>query len=143
VKTRTLLLLAVASGLVILVAGSIKLFLIADDEPPAHLSEGETGRAGDMDVTVTGTRRADGQTFVTVRLAGVDDADGATSFVLGVVGEQLHPLAPPASIGPPCAATRATEDTMCVLAFPTDQTPAVLTYGRADETIRWDLMAET
>ena len=137
-KTRTLLLLAVASGLVILVAGSIKLFLIADDDPPAHLVVGESATVGDMTVAVLSVDRAGGETYVGVRLQGVDDPDGATSWVLGVVGDQLRPLAPPPSVGPACSSTSAAEPTDCVLAFRTDAV-GVLTYGRADETIRWDI----
>lgn len=139
-KTRTLLLLAVASGLVILVAGSIKLFLIADEKPPAHLAVGEGDTIGDMTVTVLSVDRIDGETYIGVRLEGVDDPDGATSWVLGVVGDQLRPLAPPPSVGPACGATSAAAPTDCVLAFRTDAV-GVLTYGRADETIRWDIAA--
>lgn len=139
-KTRTLLLLAVASGLLILVAGSIKLFLIADEKPPAHRAIGESGTIGDMTVSVLTVDRVAGETYIGVRLEGVGDPDGATSWVLGVVGEQLRPLAPPASVGPSCGATSAAEPTQCVLAFRTDAI-GVLTYGRADETIRWDIGA--
>lgn len=138
-KTRTLLLLAVASGLIILVAGSIKLFLIADDEPSPHLAIGASGTAGDMSVTVTSVDQVDGQTFVGVRLVGADDADGASSWVLGVVGEQLRPLAPPSSIGPACSATTAVVAVDCVLAFRTDKSPGVLRYERAGQTLRWDI----
>ncbi|MEO6123552.1 MAG: hypothetical protein ABIR32_07550 [Ilumatobacteraceae bacterium] len=137
-KTRTLLLLAVASGLVILLAGSIKLFLIADEKAPAHLVLGETGKIGDMTVTVLSVDRSGSETYISVRLVGVDDPDGATSWVLGVVGEQLRPLAPPTSVGPACEATSADTETDCVLAFRTTAI-GVLTYGRADETIRWDI----
>ena len=140
-KTRTLLLLAVASGLVILVAGSIKLFLIADDEPPAHLVIGGTGTIGDMTVTVNSVDHLDGQTFVGVRLVGADDPDGAESWVLGTVTEQLRPLAAPVAIGPRCAATSASEPVDCVLVFRTDETRGVLRYERAGETLRWDIVA--
>lgn len=137
-KTRTLLLLAVASGLVILIAGGIKLFLIADEKPPTLHEVGESGTIGDMTVTVLTVDRVAGETYIGVRLEGVDDPDGATSWVLGVVGDQLRPLAPPASVGPACAETSAAQPTECVLAFRTDAV-GVLTYGRADETIRWDI----
>lgn len=139
-KTRTLLLLAVASGLIILLAGSIKLFLIADEKPPAHLAVGEAGTIGDMTVTVLSVDRVGGETYVGVTLVGVDDPDGAMSWVLGVVGEQLRPMTPPSSVGTGCQATSVDEPTECVLAFRTSAI-GVLTYGRADETIRWDIGA--
>ena len=56
-KTRTLLLLAVTCGLVILLAGSFKLFLITEKSPPAHLSVGQSGTIGDMKVTVVSAKR--------------------------------------------------------------------------------------
>lgn len=141
-KTRTLLLLAVASGLVILIAGGIwlVLFVIANENPPVLLEVGESATIGDMTVSVLTVDHVAGETYIGVRLEGVDDPDGATSWVLGVVGDQLGPLAPPASIGPACEATSAAEPTECVLAFRTDA-GGVLTYGRADETIRWDIPA--
>ncbi len=139
-KTRTLLLLAVASGLIILIAGSIKLFLIADEKAPPHLAVGETGTIGDMSVTVQGVDRGDGQTFVSIRLVGADDPDGALSWVFGTGSEQLRPLAPPSSVGTGCGATDETEPVDCVLAFLIDDGVGVLRYERAGETIRWDIL---
>jgi hypothetical protein len=139
VKTRTLLLLAVVCGLVILVAGSIKVFLIADEKTPTQLQVGETATVGDMNVTVDSVERRDGQTLVAVELVGVDDPDGALSWVLGVVGAQLQPSDPPAGSGPACGATAQSTPTRCVLAFATDESRGVLRYERANETARWDI----
>src|SRR3954451_13342201 len=121
VKTRTLLLLAVACGLAILVAGSIKVFLIADEKSPPQLGIGESATIGDMKVTVDSVERRNGQTLVSVDLVGVDDPDGATSWVLGVLGSQLKPLEPPSQAGAPCGATTKSTPTDCVLAFATDE----------------------
>ncbi|MEO7397558.1 MAG: hypothetical protein ABIW84_03240 [Ilumatobacteraceae bacterium] len=140
-RTRTLLLLAIAVGLVILVAGSIKLFLIADDEAPANLSVGQSEAIGDMTVTVVAVDRIAADILIRVRLVGVDDADGATSWVFGVVGEQLRPSAAPESTGPPCGPTVAAEPVECVLAFHTDESRGVLIYARAGEQRRWDIVA--
>jgi hypothetical protein len=139
VKTRTLLLLAVACGLAILVAGSIKVFLIADDKPPPHLAVGQSGTIGDMTVTVQSVRQAGTQTLIGVRLGGTVDPDGGLSFVYGTGGRQLQPEAPAAG-DPPCGAT-AVEPADCVLAFATLDIPGVLRYQRADETLRWDITA--
>ncbi|MGA0329709.1 MAG: hypothetical protein ACO3NB_06540, partial [Ilumatobacteraceae bacterium] len=52
-KTRTLLLLSVACGLVILVAGGLKLLQVATDRTEVQvLSIGQTSRIGDMTVRV-------------------------------------------------------------------------------------------
>ena len=140
-KTRTLLLLAVACGLAILVAGSIKIFLIADEKTPPQLAIGESAKVGDMKVTVDSVERRNGQTLVSVELVGVDDPDGATSWVLGVLGSQLKPLDPPADAGRRCGATDKSSPTQCVLAFPTDETKGILRYVRAGQTARWDISA--
>ena len=138
-KTRTLLLLAVGCGLVILVAGSIKLFLVADDTSPKHLAVGASGTIGDMVVTLVSVQHTADQTLVDVALTGADDADGATSFVFGTGSEQLDSVTPPAGSGQACAATSAEVVTRCVLAFDTANAQGVLRYDRAGETLRWDI----
>jgi hypothetical protein len=139
VKTRTLLLLAVGCGLVILVAGSIKLFLVADDTAPKHLSVGASGTVGDMVVTVVDAHSVANQMLVDVALTGATDDDGATSFVYGTGSHQYSPTAPPAGAGAACGATVADATTRCVLAFDTDEPQGVLRYDRAGETLRWDI----
>lgn len=138
-KTRTLLLLAVGCGLIILVAGSIKLFLIADDKPPVHLAVGQSGQAGDMTVAVQSVRRTATETLVEVRLVGADDIDGALPFTYNTGAKPLPPQGPPAGEGTRCAATSVTTPTVCVLAFETTRVPGVLGYQRAGETLRWDI----
>lgn len=138
-KTRTLLLLAVGCGLIILVAGSIKLFLIADDKAPVHLAVGQSGKAGDMTVAVQSVHRTAGETLVEVRLVGADDIEGALSFTYNTGAKSLPPQGPPAGQGNRCAATSVTAPTVCVLAFETARVPGVLGYRRAGETLRWDI----
>jgi hypothetical protein len=139
VKTRTLLLLAVGCGLVILVAGSIKLFLVADDTAPQHLSIGASGTVGDMIVTVVDVHRTTEQLLVDVALTGATDDDGATSFVYGTGSKQYSPVPPPHGEGTACSSTVADATTRCVLAFDTDEPQGVLRYDRAGETLRWDI----
>jgi hypothetical protein len=144
VKTRTLLLLAVGCGLVILVAGGIKLFLIAAEEPPRHLVAGETGTAGDMEVTMVGAMSTGTDLYVTVRLVGADDPDGAVPFELRTGSERLTPRDVPAPIGQSCAATSATQPVTCVLGFPTDATAGLLLYERtSDDVLRFDVTVGT
>ena len=141
-KTRTLLLLAVTVGLIILIAGSVKLFLIAEDEPSKHLHVPGMTKVGDMSVTVRSVRVEGGQLLVSVELVGVDDPDGAASWVFGNGSGTLHALAPPPGTGEPCASTSATEPTDCVLAFATADARGVLGYQRAGTTVRWDVVGE-
>ncbi len=140
-KTRTLLLLAVACGLVILVAGSIKLFLLTDETPPPHLAVGQSTQIGDMRVRVLSAQRRNDLMLVSVELVGADDANGATTWVFGAgANANLLPVAPPADAGSACGATKAAEPTTCVLAFRTTDARGVLRYERAQEHRIWDIV---
>ncbi len=139
-KTRTLLLLAVTCGLVILVAGSIKLFLLTDTKAPAHLAVGQSTTIGDMTVKVVSSQRRDDLILVSVELVGVDDVDGATTWVFGAgTSASLSPVAAPPDAGPRCALTKAIEPITCVLAFRTTASLGVLRYERAHEHRYWDI----
>jgi len=139
-KTRTLLLLAVTCGLVILLAGSIKLFSITETAPVRHLAVGQSTTIGDMTVRVVSAKRERNLMLVSVTLVGVDDATGATTWVLGSGADAtLVPVATPPAAGVQCGATKASEPTSCVLAFVTSNPRGVLRYERALEARRWDI----
>ena len=137
-KTRTLLLLAVGCGLIILIAGSIKVFLIADDTSASNLTVGSSGEVNGMTVTLDSVRRTADQTLLGVSLIGVDDPYGALSFDLGTIDGHLKPQPPPPGDGEACAATSKQTLTHCVLAFDTTVVPGVLIYER-DDDLRWDI----
>lgn len=142
-KTRTLLLLAVACGLVILVAGSIKVFLVADADPPTFLGIGDTGRAGDMDVELVGVQFVDDQALATVSIGGVDSTNAGAAFGLLVDSVRLDSTAPRSeSADEPCAVTVATAQVTCVVAFDTGEDHGLLLYDRAGETVRWEITAD-
>jgi len=139
VRTRTLLLLAVACGLVILVAGVVQLLRVAgQDEPTRPVSIGEPVDIGDLSVTVLELAEAGGQATVDVELGGVDDPDGTDEFRLVVPGSSLAPRRGERS----CAGTTV-EVQRCALVFdlPDDAgTTRVLLYRRGDEQVRWELI---
>jgi len=139
VRTRTLLLLAVACGLAILVAGVVQLLRIANqDAAAAVVPIGEAVRVGDMSVTVDAVTERPGSVLVDVEIGGVDDADGSGAFRLNVSG-QLH--APDAAAGNHCGATTV-QVQPCTLAFRLAAdagSSRVLLYQRGDERVRWDL----
>ncbi len=141
-KTRTLLLLAVGCGLVILVAGSIKIFLISDDSTPSHLTIGQSAEIADMSVTVESVRRAGSQTLIEIEISGVDDPDGAATFFYGIgASKELRPVTPSTDSAAACAATTVAAATgTCVLAFDTDVSEGVLRYERGGEKARWDIV---
>ncbi|MCU1366716.1 MAG: hypothetical protein JWN39_2355, partial [Ilumatobacteraceae bacterium] len=141
VKTRTLLLLAVGCGLVILVAGGIKLLFIADDKVPSHLAIGQSATVGDMAVHVVSVARTGDQTIVDITISGVDDTDGATTFFYGVgAAKELRPVTPEDHTVRACAATRVTTATTCALAFDTAVAAGVLRYERGGEKAFWDIV---
>ncbi|MGA0894824.1 MAG: hypothetical protein ACO3S5_09365, partial [Ilumatobacteraceae bacterium] len=81
-RTRTLLLLSVACGLAILLAGGAQLLRITGGKPSTALGIGDEGRAGDAVVVVNGYEEGVATAIVTVELSGVDDADGLDGFSL-------------------------------------------------------------
>ena len=88
-RTRTLLLLAVTCGLLILVAGGVQLLRVSSSDQPATLAIGDTARAGDVTVTVLAARQVGTAVTVHVRLGGVDDPSGISGFALTVPGSVL------------------------------------------------------
>lgn len=136
-RTRTLLLLAVACGLAILLAGAVLLLqLSGQEEPAAALAVGDTGRAGDAVVTVERADDDGATTTVTVTLAGVDDPDGVDGFALIAGGRALTPTG-----AGTCDGFTVAERT-CTLAFDTGAVEGgvrVLVLRRADEQVRWSL----
>ena len=139
-KTRTLLLLSLACGVAIMLAGAALLFQLAtSDEPSAATPIGDEVVVGDMVVSVVGSEEAAGTLTVTVTLVGVDDPDGGAPFGLIAGGRQLRPE-PPA--GDDCAATSATELRRCTVRFDVaeaDGVSRVLFYGRGEDQARWQL----
>ena len=137
-RTRTLLLLAVGCGLVILLAGGIQLLRIANqDEPAAALVIGDTGRAGDAIVVLRGFSEPDDLILVEVTLWGVDDPDGLAGFGLVAPGVRAEVLLVESS----CGGFTVAEST-CTLAFSTEGMKGdsrQLVFSRAEETVRWVL----
>jgi len=139
VRTRTLLLLAVACGLAILAAGVVQLLRIANqDEAAAVVPIGQAVRVGDMSVTVEAVTERQGSVLVDVQIGGVDDASGSEPFRLVVPSGAL---VPDGSAGNHCGATTV-QVQPCTLAFRLGAdagSSRVLLYQRGDERVRWDL----
>ena len=81
-RTRTLLLMSVACGLAILLAGGLQLLRISGSEPSGVLGVGERGQAGGAVVVVTAFDEQPDLAVVSVVLSGVDDPDGLLGFAL-------------------------------------------------------------
>jgi len=134
VKTRTLLMLSLACGLAILLAGGVLLIQLvnrADVLEPSDL--GDEVRIGDMRVIVDSSTESAGRHVVEIRIGGVDDPAGATGF-------RMIASARPAPLVDTCGATTA-EVRPCTLAFDVgeDGGSRQLFYDRGDQSARWVL----
>jgi hypothetical protein len=136
-KTRTLLLLSVGVGLMILLAGGVLLLQLANESAAVQPAEvGEAVEVGDVDVVVLGA--AEGTTFaVDVELGGVDD--DLSGFSLATGDRRLQPLTTAAD-------GRCTEITVaeqrCRIEFDVsaaDGSNRVLVLRRGDEQRNWVL----
>ncbi len=139
-KTRTLLLLAVGTGLLILVAGGLQLIRVSNQEQSVPNSDiGAVVEVGDMDVVVEGTANSGAELRVSVTLGGVDDPDGASGFRMVVPGSGALEPRRPASAPGSCGATTV-ERQRCELIFDLDGVDSdvrTLRYERGEESARW------
>src|SRR5687768_9364506 len=132
-KTRTLLLLALACGVAIMAAGAVFLVQLsrqADAAPPVPL--GVATEVGDMRVVVDQAVEHDGMLDGTVTIGRVDAADGASGFRLIAAGDALVPEA--TGVVGRCAATPA-EPQRCTIRFDVagaEGDSRVLFYERGD-----------
>jgi DNA-binding transcriptional regulator of glucitol operon len=140
-RTRTLLILAVACGLVILVAGSLQLLRFGDtSDAIPDLRVGDTATAGDLTVTVVSAAEADGRMQVVVRTSGVDDPLGFDGFEL---------LAPPVRLpargetGAQACRELTVAEQSCTLTYDTSGASRdgarVLLVRRGEDQRRWVL----
>ena len=136
-KTRTLLLLSVGVGLMILLAGGVLLLQLANESAAVEPAEvGEAVEVGDVDVVVFGAQ--EGATFaVDVELGGVDD--DLSGFSLATGDRRLQPLTADAD-------GRCTEITVaeqrCRIEFDVsaaDGSNRVLVLRRGDQQRNWVL----
>lgn len=141
-RTRTLLLLAVACGLAVLVAGLIALLRIdRQDTTTRRVAVGELASAGDLEVTVVSAAEADGLMRVTVRFGGVDDSAVLDYVRLVVPGALIAPLGSAQAGDGACVAATEREQE-CDLVFgvaAVDGSARSLLVRRGEDQLRWDL----
>lgn len=141
-RTRTLLLLAVSCGLVILIAGAVLLLQFAGQaDAPKTLAVGQAGRAGDASVVVQSVTEADDTVTVVVRLSGVDDVEGLSGFSLAAPNVVV-PFT--SSSGSTCNGFTV-EPRECTLVFELPSLSGggrILLFSRAGTVARWTLAGE-
>ncbi|WP_420450846.1 hypothetical protein [Ilumatobacter sp.] len=137
-KTRTLLLMSVAVGLVILIAGGVLLVRLAggDDAEVANRL-GDTADVGDATVTVRSVDETPERVEVEVEVGGVQDGLDGIALLTG--DESLAPVTDPA----PGRCTELTvEPRRCRLAFDTAAAAGstrVLLIVRGEDRASWSL----
>lgn len=135
-STRKLILTALVCGLAIMLAGGLKLFQVATDDVQAVVYDlGVEQTLGDMRVTVQNVEQTDSGTLVSVRMRGVDGADGFEGWKLLADGKLLDPEVTPDT--EPCV-TAVSQYVECTVPFATSVGSSVtIAYQRADLQSQW------
>ena len=130
-STRKLILLALVCGLVILLAGGIKLVQVAtDDAEVTVLAVGDEARVGDMVVRVVAVSLTPTGTGVNVELSGVAVDDAATGWIMLGDGERQEPTNR-------CAPVTGDSVVQCGLMFPAVERVQAIAYARGGEQRQW------
>ncbi len=137
-STRKLILAALLCGLLIVVAGGIKLFQTVRDGNEASLLElGESATLGDMTVRVDGIRITSDRTLVDVALIGVDGASAISGWRLLSGGKITQPMSLPLDAGDECALTKSDVESTCTVAFPVSHGTRTVAYIRGGDQRQW------
>src|SRR5262245_64517429 len=136
-KTRTLLLLALACGVAIMAAGAVFLVqLSSQDDAAPPVPVGTPTHVGDMRVVVDAAVEENGMLDVTVTMGGVSDPDGASGFRLIASG---HAALPDESGGADRCGATTVDARRCVLRLEVSRAAVasrVLFSERGDERAR-------
>ena len=140
VKTRTLLLLSVGCGLLIVLAGGIKLLQVATDRADVPVLElGDEALVGDMTVVVSAIEATTSGVNVSVEMSGVPGAavlEGWSMLGDGELSDPSAAVAEGACDGSTLVPGNG-ETVRCVLRFPGVEAEQYVAYQRGGELRRW------
>jgi len=137
-STRKLILAALLCGLLIVVAGGIKLFqTVRDGNEASLLALGESAKLGDMTVRVDAIRITSERTLVDVALIGVEDESALVGWRLLAGGKITQPVSLPVGSGAECSTTKRDSESVCTVAFPVSQGTRTVAYIRAGIQRQW------
>ena len=136
-STRKLILWSLVCGVLILVAGSVKLRQSVDSTSvdAKVLSVGESTTVGGMTVAVESFEVTNTNTLVTVSIGGVDGQDATEGWKLLAGGEASDPVEVSGDQAW-CSQTTA-EVVSCVVAFPISSGSATVFYYRDGDNSQW------
>jgi hypothetical protein len=137
-STRKLILWALICGVVILIAGTAKLFQTSQKPVEVQLlALGDSVTLGDMTVSVTALRDTADRTLVDVTMVGVAEAQAMDGWKLVASGKVSDPMLLPVGEGTECTLTKLTETLACTVAFPVYKGTRTIGYTRAGEIRQW------
>jgi hypothetical protein len=137
-STRKLILWALICGVVILIAGTAKLFQTSQKPVEVQLlALGDSVTLGDMTVSVTALRDTADQTLVDVTMVGVAEAQAMDGWKMLAAGEVSDPVMLPVGAGTECTLTKLAETLTCTVAFPVSEGTRTVAYIRAGEQRQW------
>ena len=137
-STRKLILWALICGVVILVAGTAKLFQTSQKPVEVQLLVlGDSATLGDMTVSVTALRDTADRTLVDVTMVGVAEAQAMDGWKMLASGEVSDPVMLPVGAGTECTLTKLAETLTCTIAFPVSEGTRTVAYVRSGEQRQW------
>ena len=137
-STRKLILWALICGVVILIAGTAKLFQTSQKPVEVQLlALGDSVTLGDMTVSVTALRDTADRTLVDVTMVGVAEAQAMDGWKMLASGEVSDPVMLPIGAGTECTLTQLDETLVCTVAFPVSEGTRTVAYIRAGEQRQW------
>ena len=137
-STRKLILWALICGVVILIAGTAKLFQTSQKPVEVQLlALGDSVTLGDMTVSVTALRDTADRTLVDVTMVGVAEAQAMDGWKMLAAGEVSDPVMLPVGAGTECTLTKLAETLTCTIAFPVSEGTRTVAYVRSGEQRQW------
>ena len=137
-STRKLILWALLCGVLILAAGTAKLFQTSQKPVEVQLlALGDSVTLGDMTVSVTALRDTADRTLVDVTMVGVAEAQAKDGWKMLSSGEVSDPVMLPVGAGTECTLTKLAETLTCTIAFPVSEGTRTVAYIRAGEQRQW------
>ena len=139
-KTRNLIILSICCGLIILLAGGLKLFQVATDRAEVPVNElGTSATIGDMTATVIAMNESDQGISVAIEMSGVAGELVIDGWRLLGDGKVFEPSA--AVYDGACDAMTEVPDAkasvQCFLRFSSVAAVQSLSYTRAGEQRQW------
>ena len=137
-STRKLILWALICGVVILIAGTAKLFQTSQKPVEVQLlALGDSVTLGDMTVSVTALRDTADRTLVDVTMVGVAEAQAMDGWKMLASGQVSDPVMLPVGGGTECTLTKLAETLTCTVAFPVSEGTRTVAYVRSGEQRQW------